>query len=65
VNVDSVTTGSASPAANGEHKMTMQGRWVGPCPAGWVGGDMMVNGMKMNILGGAAAGGGSTGVGGG
>ena len=31
--------------------MTQDAKWVGPCPADMQPGDMMMNGMKMNILG--------------
>ena len=54
VTVNTTTTGAAYAAANGAHQMTIQATWQGPCPAGWKGGDMSVNGMKMNMLGGAA-----------
>jgi hypothetical protein len=47
----SVTTGSPMPEANGTHKMTMDGAWKGPCPAGMRAGDMVLpGGMKMNAL---------------
>jgi hypothetical protein len=50
VQLTSTTTGAAYAGANGEHKMTITSTYQGPCPAGWVGGDMMINGMKMNML---------------
>jgi hypothetical protein len=55
VELTSVTTGSSMPEANGTHKMSMDGVWKGPCPAGMVGGDMVLpGGMKMNVLNPAA-----------
>lgn len=50
VELTSVTTGSSIPEANGTRKMAMDGAWKGPCPAGWAGGDMEVNGMRVNVL---------------
>jgi hypothetical protein len=50
VELTSTSTGSSIPEANGTRKMVMDGVWKGPCPAGWTGGDMEVNGMRMNVL---------------
>jgi hypothetical protein len=51
VELTSVTTGSSMPQANGTHKMSMDGVWKGPCPAGWTGGDVeLAGGMRMNVL---------------
>ncbi len=50
VKIRSSTTGAASPQMNGEHEMTMEGTWQGPCPADFKPGDMEVNGMKMNLM---------------
>jgi uncharacterized protein DUF3617 len=37
-------------AGGGESKVTQDGKWIGPCPAGMTPGDVtMGNGMKMNI----------------
>ena len=49
--VNSVTTGSSMPQANGPHKITMEGAWKGACPAGMRPGDMeMPGGMRINTL---------------
>jgi Protein of unknown function (DUF3617) len=38
-------------AAGGETRMTIEAKWLGPCPAGERPGDMIMgNGMKINIL---------------
>lgn len=51
VEVNSVTAGSPMAQANGPHKTTIEATWIGPCPAGMVGGDMeMPGGMKINML---------------
>jgi len=61
VNIKSSTTGAAAPQMNGEHEMTLEATWKGPCPPDFKPGDMEVNGMKINMLamtaGGAGAGG--------
>ena len=62
VNMTSSTTGAAAPQMNGEHAMTLEGTWKGPCPADFKPGDMeLPGGMKINMLtmgqGGGAAGG--------
>jgi hypothetical protein len=62
VNIKSSTTGAGAPHMNGEHEMTLEATWKGPCPAGFKPGDMeLPGGMKMNMLtmaaGGPAAGG--------
>jgi hypothetical protein len=44
VKATTVTTGAASPAANGTHEMSLVAKWTGPCPAGMAGGDMMLPG---------------------
>lgn len=52
VKVDSKREGSATPGmpANGEMKMTIEAKWLGPCAADQKPGDMiMANGMKINI----------------
>jgi len=38
---------------------TQDARWLGPCPAGMRGGDMEINGMKMNVLNGSMSMGGN------
>jgi hypothetical protein len=54
VEVTSVTSGSSMPQANSAHKMSMDGVWKGPCPAGMKGGDMeMPGGMRVSTAGGA------------
>jgi len=51
LDMTSVTTGASAPQMNGEHKMTMQAAWKGPCPADMRPGDMKLsNGMKMNLM---------------
>ncbi len=53
VEVNSVTSGSPMPEANGTHKTSMAGDWQGPCPADMKPGDMEVNGFKINLTSGA------------
>lgn len=55
VEIASTTTGAAFARANGDHKMTITATYLGPCPAGWTGGDMSVNGRHVNVLKGVAA----------
>jgi hypothetical protein len=42
-----------SPPISGrsDSHIVQDGKWVGPCPAGMKPGDMMINGMKINMLG--------------
>ena len=55
VDVTSVTSGSSMAEANGTHKVSMEGVWKGPCPAGMKGGDMeMAGGMRISTSGGVA-----------
>jgi len=60
VEAKTVTTGAGAPQMNGEHAMTMEAVWEGPCPADFKPGDMEIaQGVKFNILemnAGAAAG---------
>jgi hypothetical protein len=52
VKVDSKREGSATPGmpANGEMKMTIEAKWLGPCAAGQKPGDMIMgNGMTINV----------------
>jgi hypothetical protein len=59
VDIKSSTTGAAAPQMNGEHAMTLEATWKGPCPAGFKPGDMeLPGGMKINMLtmGGSGAG---------
>lgn len=52
VDVNSVTSGSPMPQANGAHKISIEATWNGPCPADMKGGDMeMPGGMRINING--------------
>jgi hypothetical protein len=53
VEVNSVTAGSPMAQANGAHKITIEATWTGPCPADMKGGDMDVNGFKINMTAGA------------
>ncbi len=50
VKVKSVTTGAQAAQMNGDHEMTLEATWKGPCPADFKPGDMEVNGMKINML---------------
>jgi len=56
MDLDSKTTGSSIAQMNVERKMTLEGKWLGPCPPGQKPGDMMINGMKVNILSGSSGG---------
>lgn len=48
--MDSTTTGSPTPQANGEHKMTITATWVGACKPGQRGGDLILpNGRTINL----------------
>jgi uncharacterized protein (DUF2147 family) len=43
------TTGAPIPTLNGHHVTDIDGKWVGPCPAGMAGGDMQfANGMTVS-----------------
>lgn len=51
VDIDSTTSGSSMPSANGSHKMKIDAVWQGPCPAGMKPGDMALpGGMKINVI---------------
>ena len=51
VDMKSSTTGAAVPQMNGEHAMTLEATWKGPCPADFKPGDMeLPGGMKINML---------------
>jgi hypothetical protein len=51
VNVKSTTSGAGAPQMNGEHAMTVEATWKGPCPAGFKPGDMeLPGGIKVNML---------------
>jgi hypothetical protein len=50
VNMQSSTTGAAAPQMNGQHAMTLEATYKGPCPPDFKPGDMEVNGMKINML---------------
>lgn len=51
VKARSVTTGAAAPQMNGEHDMTMEAKYQGPCPADFRPGDMEVaQGVKFNVV---------------
>lgn len=51
VDIDSTTTGSPMPQANGSHKMKIDAVWQGPCPADMKPGDMTLpSGMKINMI---------------
>jgi hypothetical protein len=53
MDLDTKTTGASIAQLNVERKMSMDGKWLGPCAPGQKPGDMMVNGMKINPMGGA------------
>lgn len=51
VTAKSVTSGASAPQMNGEHDMTMEAVWEGPCPPDFRPGDMEVaKGVKFNIV---------------
>jgi hypothetical protein len=51
VKAKSTTTGAAAPQMNGEHDMTLEATWTGPCPPDFKPGDMeLPGGMKINML---------------
>lgn len=48
--MESKTTGAPVPQLNAERKMTITATWIGACPAGEKGGDMILaNGSKINL----------------
>jgi hypothetical protein len=48
--MNSVTTGAAMAQMNGASTTTVTATWAGACPAGQKPGDMVMNGMTMNVL---------------
>jgi len=50
VDLDTTTSGAAVAQLNTARKMTLDAKWMGPCPPGQKPGDMVVNGMKINLL---------------
>ena len=38
-------------AGHSRSHIVQDGKWIGPCPVGMKPGDMMINGMKINMLG--------------
>jgi hypothetical protein len=46
----STTTGASIDRMNGEHKLIMDSKWLGPCGPDMKPGDVEVNGMKMNVI---------------
>lgn len=49
VHLESSVTGASVEAMNGQHVMDMDGKYLGPCPAGVAPGDVVLgNGMKFN-----------------
>lgn len=50
VQAKSSTTGAAVPQMNGEREVNIEAQWTGPCAAAMKGGDMVVNGMTINVL---------------
>ncbi|MEO8926974.1 MAG: DUF3617 family protein [Caulobacteraceae bacterium] len=51
VHVASLTTGSSIPSMNGRHVIDIDATWLGACPAGIDGGDViMANGMKVDMM---------------
>jgi hypothetical protein len=58
VHVETDVAGARYGAMNGHHVTDIDGKWLGPCPAGMTGGDIeLANGMKINAgkFAGAAA----------
>jgi hypothetical protein len=58
VHTETDTSGATFAALNGHRVMDVTGKWLGPCPAGMVGGDLqLANGIRVNgrRLAGAAA----------
>lgn len=55
MHMENDTTGSPIAATNGHHVTDIDGKWLGPCPAGMAGGDMQLPG-GMRISGSKAAG---------
>jgi len=50
MHVESTTTGAPRPAMNSHMVMDMTSHYLGACPAGMVAGDVVTDGMKINIL---------------
>jgi hypothetical protein len=49
--VSETTTGAAAPSANGTRDFSLSAAWNGPCPAGWSGGDVGLDGgARFNLL---------------
>lgn len=49
--VSETTTGAAAPSANGVREFSLSAEWNGPCPAGWTGGDVGLDGgVRFNLL---------------
>ncbi|MGH7024749.1 MAG: DUF3617 domain-containing protein [Caulobacteraceae bacterium] len=58
IHIENDTTGASEAQLNGHHVMEVESKWLGPCPAGMVGGDVqLANGMSIRggKLAGAAA----------
>jgi hypothetical protein len=56
IHTETDTTGAPIAAANGHHVTDIDGKWLGPCPAGMAGGDVQLpGGMKINAAKAAAA----------
>jgi hypothetical protein len=57
---DTTVSGASTPQMNRESKMTITATWLGPCKPDQKPGDIIVGGMKMNLMdrmGGASGGG--------
>jgi hypothetical protein len=51
MSVRETTTGAAAPSANGARAFALSAEWAGPCPAGWTGGDVGLDGgARFNLL---------------
>ena len=48
--MDMVTQFDPPMAGHAQSHVIQDAKWLGPCPAGMKGGDMMINGMKINVL---------------
>ena len=55
VHVESDVSGAAFAPMNGHHVTDIDGKWLGPCPAGMAGGDMEF-GHGIRVSGGKLAG---------
>lgn len=51
ISAKTMTEGAGAPQMNGEHDMTMEATWLGPCPADFKAGDMeLAGGYRFNMM---------------